>query len=90
MSIRCQGRRSSRIGEWVYGGKREVFKDEGDLFGIFVQHLPEQRLEPRTVRSLIVTEHGYGNGCALGAFIRKPRSAKGMHYLKLDNPYRIA
>ena len=73
----------------MYGGKREVFKDEVDLFRIFVQHLLELRLEPRTVRSLIVTKDGYGNGGALGSFIWKPREGKLVNYFELNDLYSI-
>lgn len=42
-------------------GKRKILKNKLDFLGIFVQHLLEQRLEPRTVESLIVAEDGNGN-----------------------------
>ncbi len=35
-----------------------MLENQFDFFGIFVQHLLEQRLEPRTVESLIVAEDG--------------------------------
>ena len=77
------------MSERVYGGKGEVFKDQLDLLGIFLQHLLEQRLKPRTIRSLIVAKDGDDNRCALGALIRQSRVGKGMHFFELNDPYLI-
>lgn len=42
-------------------GKWKVFVNELHILRVFVQHLLEQRLKPRAVRSLVVTENGEGN-----------------------------
>ena len=89
LGMRRQCRNSSLVSEGMYGGKGEVFKDQLDLLGIFLQHLLEQRLEPRTVRSLIIAKNGDDNRCALGALIRQSRVGKGMYFFELNNPYPI-
>jgi hypothetical protein len=50
--------------------EREVLEDEFDLLGILLEHLLEQRHEPRAVRSLEVIEDGDGDGSALGTLHR--------------------
>ena len=42
--------------------KGKVFHDKFHIVRVFLQHLPEEGLKPRTVRSLIVIEDGNGNG----------------------------
>ena len=38
-----------------------MFDNEVYLIRIFIQHLLEERLEPRTIRSLVITEDGNGD-----------------------------
>ena len=60
LPVRRKGSRSGRSRKFVIG-KRKIPKNKLDFLGILVQHLLEQRLEPRTVESLIVAEDGNGN-----------------------------
>jgi hypothetical protein len=39
-------------------GQGKLFDNQVDLIRIFIQHLLEKRLKPRTIRSLVITEYG--------------------------------
>ena len=86
----CQSSNSGLMSERMDGSKGEILKDQLDLFGIFLQHLLEQRLEPRTVRSLIVAENSDGNRRFLGTLKWKPGGIKLIHFFELNYLYRIA
>jgi hypothetical protein len=85
----CQGRNGSLMSEWVDGRKGEILKDQLDFFGMLVQHLLEQRLEPRTVWSLIVAKHGNDNRRTLGTLKWKSGGIKLIHFFELNDLYRI-
>jgi len=85
-----QGRKGSLVSKRVYGGKGKVFKNYLNLVGMFLQHLLEQRLELRTVRSLIVAKDGDDNRCVLWTVIRQSRVGESMDDFKLNDPHLVA
>ncbi len=50
--------------------ERKVLFNQLDFLRIFLQHLLEERIEPRTEGSLIVAEDGDSDRCIFMAFIR--------------------
>ncbi len=51
--------------------KGKVFYDKLHIVRVFLQHLPEEGLKPRAVRSLVVIENDNGNRSVLGALKRQ-------------------
>lgn len=70
-------------------GKGVVLENELDLFGVILQHLLEQRLEPRAGGSLVIAEHGNGYGGMLGALKGQSGDIQLVDCLELNDLYRL-
>jgi len=66
--------------------KRKMLNHKFYFIRVFLQHLLECRLEPRTVGSLVVIENGDGDAGLLRTFIRQTRQVKLMNRLKKYDP----
>lgn len=84
LPIRCEGGRSSDSCKSVIG-KRKILENQFDLSRISVQHLLEQRFEPRTGGSLVITEDGNGYRGIISTPKRKSGHTKFMDHFKLNN-----
>jgi len=69
--------------------KRKILEDKFHFIFILIQHLLEERLKPRAVRSLVVAEDGDGNRGVLGALIWQPPRGKLIHDFEADNLHLI-
>jgi hypothetical protein len=47
--------------------KRKILFNQFDFCGIFLQHLLEERIKPRTVWSLVIAEYGDEHWCVFKA-----------------------
>jgi hypothetical protein len=53
---------------------REIFKNDFDRLGVFLEHLLKQRRKPRTVLSLKITEVSNDDRRILKSFVRRALS----------------
>ena len=60
LPVGCQGRLGCVHRELVIA-EGEILVNQFYVSGVFLQHLLECRLEPDTVRSLVIPENGHGH-----------------------------
>jgi hypothetical protein len=89
LGVRRQGGDGCLHGKFV-AAKGEILEDELDLLRVFLQHLLEERIEPRTVRSLVVAEDGNGYRGVLRAFEGKAGNIDFKNRFPLNDLQRLS
>ena len=83
LPVGCQGR-LCRVHRELVIAQGEILLNQFYVLGVFLQHLLECRLEPDTVRSLVIPENGHGHQRVFRPLERKSGHIEFMHKLQFD------
>ena len=83
LPVGCQGR-LGRVHRELVIAQGEILVNQFYVLGVFLQHLLEYRVEPDTVRSLVIAENGHGHWSVFRPLERKSGHIELMHQLQFD------
>ena len=89
LPVGCQGRPGCAHCE-LMTAEREILVNQFYVLGVFLQHLLECRLEPGTVRSLVIAENCHNHRSVFRPLERKAGHIELMNQLQFDELEALA